>query len=80
MNLAFAHHLDVRQSAETRKPGAVGIHSAAENIALHLKADSDGFHYLAPLRNICTPPAACFLPAWSGSVKAAIPPSRPWKF
>lgn len=58
MNLAFAHHLDVRQSAESRKPGAVGIHSAAENIALHLKAGSSGFHYLAPLRNVCTPLAA----------------------
>ncbi len=58
MKLAFAHHLDVRQSAEARKPGAVGIHSAAENIALNLKAASSGFDYLVPLRNICTPPAA----------------------
>ncbi len=58
MKLAFAHHLDVRQSAEARKPGAVGIHSAAENIALNLKAASSEFHYLAPLRNICSPSAA----------------------
>ena len=58
MNLAFAHHLDFKQSAKGRKPGAVGIHTAAENIALHLKANSNEFHYLAPLRNVCTPPAA----------------------
>ena len=58
MKLAFAHHLDVRQSAEARKPGAVGIHSAAENIALNLKAAASEFHYLAPLRNICAPSAA----------------------
>ena len=43
MNLAFAHHLDLSQSVENRKPGAVGIHSAAENIALHLEAVSAGF-------------------------------------
>lgn len=57
MKLAFAHHLDLKQSA-ARKPGAVGIHSAAENIALHLKAASDGFEMLAPLKNICSPSAA----------------------
>ena len=58
MKLAFAHHLDLKQSAEGRKPGAVGIHSAAENIALHLKEASSGFETLAPLRNICSPAAA----------------------
>lgn len=58
MNLAFAHHLDLQQSAGNRKPGAAGIHSAAENIALHLKAQSDRFYYLAPLRNVCSPAAA----------------------
>lgn len=58
MNLAFAHHLDLNRSAENRKPGAVGIHSAAENIALHLEAVSDGFQTLAPLRNLCNPLAA----------------------
>jgi glycosyltransferase involved in cell wall biosynthesis len=58
VNLAFAHHLDLTQSAKNRKPGAVGIHSAAENIALHLKEASDEFHTLAPLNNRCTPAAA----------------------
>lgn len=58
MNLAFAHHLNLSRSAENRKPGAVGIHSAAENIALHLEAVSDSFQTLAPLRNICNPLAA----------------------
>jgi glycosyltransferase involved in cell wall biosynthesis len=58
VNLAFAHHLNVRQSAEARKPGAVGIHSAAENIALNLQAAADDFHYLAPLKNRCTALAA----------------------
>jgi glycosyltransferase involved in cell wall biosynthesis len=57
VKLAFAHHLDLKQSA-ARKPGAVGIHSAAENIALHLKAASDGFEMLAPLKNVCSPFAA----------------------
>ena len=58
MNLAFAHHLDLTHSAESRKPGAVGIHSAAENIALHLEEAASGFQTLAPLRNICNPLAA----------------------
>ena len=58
MNLAFAHHQDVMQTSGSRKPGAVGIHSAAENIALHLKAESAQFHYLAPLKNLCSPAAA----------------------
>jgi glycosyltransferase involved in cell wall biosynthesis len=58
VNLAFAHHLDFKQSANGRKPGAAGIHTAAENIALHLEAESDAFHYLAPLRNLCSPTAA----------------------
>lgn len=58
MKIAFAHHLDLKQSAEGRKPGAVGIHSAAENIALHLREASSGFETLAPLRNICSPAAA----------------------
>jgi glycosyltransferase involved in cell wall biosynthesis len=58
MKLAFAHHLDVRQKTESRKPGAVGIHSAAENIALNLKASANEFHYLAPLKNHCSPVAA----------------------
>jgi hypothetical protein len=58
VNLAFAHHLDFNQSVKGRKPGAVGIHTAAENIARHLKANSNEFHYLAPLRNVCTPLAA----------------------
>ena len=58
MNLAFAHHLDLKQSSGTRKPGAAGIHSAAENIALHLEAQADRFDCLAPLRNICSPSAA----------------------
>lgn len=57
MKLAFAHHLDLQQSAK-RKPGAVGIHSAAENIALHLEAEADAFIRLAPLNNRCSPPAA----------------------
>ncbi|MBC8206114.1 MAG: glycosyltransferase family 4 protein [Kiritimatiellales bacterium] len=58
MNLAFAHHLDLGHSAQSRKPGAVGIHSAAENIALHLEEVASGFQTLAPLRNICNPLAA----------------------
>ncbi|MFA7256814.1 MAG: glycosyltransferase family 4 protein [Kiritimatiellales bacterium] len=58
MNLAFAHHLDLKQPSEDRKPGAAGIHSAAENIALHLEAESDRFDCLAPLKNICSLPAA----------------------
>lgn len=57
MNLAFAHHLDLKQTA-VRKPGAVGIHSAAENIALHLEAEAESFSFLAPLRNLCSPAAA----------------------
>jgi len=59
-NIAFAHHLDVWRSAESKsnRPGTVGIHTAAENIALQLKATADDFHYLAPLRNRCTPLAA----------------------
>lgn len=57
MKLAFAHHLDLKQSGN-RKPGAVGIHSAAENIALHLEAESDSFTRLAPLHNRCSPAAA----------------------
>ncbi len=58
MKLAFAHHLDLNRSAENRKPGAVGIHTATENIALHLKTTCDGFEMLAPLRNLCNPLAA----------------------
>lgn len=58
MNLAFAHHLDLRQSAKARKPGATGIHSAGENIAMHLETEADVFHFLAPLKNLCSPPAA----------------------
>ncbi|MDD3276116.1 MAG: glycosyltransferase family 4 protein [Kiritimatiellales bacterium] len=58
MNLAFAHHLDFRQSAAERKPGATGIHSAGENIALHLEAEADAFYFLAPLKNLCSPAAA----------------------
>jgi len=57
VNLAFAHHLDFKKSA-ARKPGAAGIHTAAENIALHLEAESDTFRFLAPLRNLCSPAAA----------------------
>lgn len=58
MNLAFAHHQDVLHRADMCRPGAVGIHSAAENIALHLREQADRFDYLAPLHNRCTPPAA----------------------
>lgn len=58
MKLAFAHHLDLKQSAQDRKPGATGIHSAAENIALHLEKASDSLKILAPLRNRCSPMAA----------------------
>lgn len=58
MKLAFAHHLDLKQSAQDRKPGATGIHSAAENIALHLEKASDGLEMLTPLRNRCSPMAA----------------------
>jgi glycosyltransferase involved in cell wall biosynthesis len=48
----------LRQSAHDRKPGATGIHSAGENIALHLESAADGFDFLAPLRNRCSPAAA----------------------
>lgn len=58
MRLAFAHHQDVLQTSSARKPGAVGIHSAAENIALHLRDAADGLVYLPPLRNLCSPVAA----------------------
>ena len=58
MKLAFAHHLDLQKKARARKPGAVGIHSAAENIALHLKEACEEFRYLAPLHNLCSPAAA----------------------
>jgi hypothetical protein len=65
VKLAFAHHQDVLHRTDGRKPGAVGIHSAAENIALHLREQADGFDYLAPLHNRCTLPAA---------VRIALPP------
>lgn len=55
MKLAFAHHRDVLRDAAARHPGAAGIHSAAANIALHLEKTAAGFHYMAPLRNLCTP-------------------------
>lgn len=58
MRLAFAHHQDVLNTGGERKPGAIGIHTAAENITLHVRNAVDVFDYLAPLRNLCSIPAA----------------------
>lgn len=57
MKLAFGHHRDLLNAGETR-PGTFGIHCAAENIAMHLREQMEGFDYFAPLKNRCTPAAA----------------------
>lgn len=57
MKLAFCHHLDLLKHGEKR-PGTFGIHTAAENIVLNLRAQAEQLDYLAPLKNRCTPAAA----------------------
>lgn len=57
MKLAFGHHLDLLQHGEKR-PGTFGIHTAAENMVLHLRNHVEELDYLPPLNNRCTLPAA----------------------
>ncbi|QHI70306.1 glycosyltransferase family 4 protein [Tichowtungia aerotolerans] len=57
MKLAFGHHRNFLHQGETR-PGTFGLHTAAENIALSLEAETGSIEQLGPLRNLCSPIAA----------------------
>ena len=57
MKLAFGHHRNFLHQGETR-PGTFGLHTAAENIALSLEAQTGTIQQLGPLRNIPSPIAA----------------------
>lgn len=57
MKLAFGHHRNFLHQGETR-PGTFGLHTAAENIALSLEAETGSIEQLGPLRNIPSPAAA----------------------
>jgi glycosyltransferase involved in cell wall biosynthesis len=57
MKIAFGHHRNFLHQEETR-PGTFGLHTAAENIALSLEAETGHIEQLGPLRNLCSPIAA----------------------
>lgn len=63
MKLAFGHHRNFLHQEETR-PGTFGLHTAAENIALSLEAETGSIEQLGPLRNLCSPAAALRIAAY----------------
>lgn len=64
MKLAFGHHRNFLHRGEIR-PGTFGLHTAAENIALSLEAETGAIEQLGPLKNLCSPAAALRIAAYN---------------